>query len=815
MSALPRLPWSAAGRVGRIRPALRLAFFVFLATAPRPVAGQAVTGMVREAGVPGGVVGALVRLVASDGTRRGPPFLTASDGRYLLTAEAPGSYHLVVERIGYATTRVGPLLLEAGAVVTRDVTVARVAIELEGLTVEGAGRACDLTRGGDGGTQLLWEQVRKALDVATWTRREGSLSFRLARWERRLDPRTLAIVEEDRRPVRVLGGNSVRSLPAEELARGGYVRAASGGMVDWFAPDAETVLSDSFLSTHCFSVRAGPEGTPWVGLAFEPLPDRDTADVAGVMWVDRGSARLDRIDFSYTESRLPVGQEHAGGSVRFTELPDGRWMVAEWHIRAPAVRVVRTRSPLGQRDRPMVDAVHESGSQVVSVGGAGWTWTQDLPTVAVRGVVWDSIAAAPLEGAKVRLAGRGWRTTTDARGGFRLEGVPAGRYRLLFDHPRLDSLGSGARGRDVLLEEGVEEVALAIPSRGTLLAEGCPAGSGGTVVGWVTAPDATTPVSAVEVVARGADGGELGATVSGVDGSYRFCDLPVGAAVEVSAVSGLPGSASGVRVTPADDGHRRVDLSVAWTAAAEAADSPDLEVLGTVVDASDGAPLAAAEVALVDTAGTVEASVLTDDAGRFRLLAGRDEPHRLRVTRLGYGGALGDVLPVRARRHRVRVTLAPGAVEVEGVVVTVEGRRPRLDREGFYERAVQGFGTLLDREGLALESAAGASDALLRVPGFVRLDQSSLTGNTTKRYVQLRGARRASGRANCMPAVYLDGQLVRWGQDLASGDGYPSLDELVDAQDIEAVEVYDTPSTIPPRFMGPGSLCGVLVVWTR
>ena len=37
----------------------------------------------------------------------------------------------------------------------------------------------------------------------------------------------------------------------------------------------------------------------------------------------------------------------------------------------------------------------------------------------------------------------------------------------------------------------------------------------------------------------------------------------------------------------------------------------------------------------------------------------------------------------------------------------------------------------------------------------------------------------------------------------------------IPAWQVEAIETYDSPATIPPRFRTPNSACGVVVIWTR
>ncbi|HSG46749.1 MAG TPA: hypothetical protein VLA43_02925, partial [Longimicrobiales bacterium] len=97
------------------------------------------------------------------------------------------------------------------------------------------------------------------------------------------------------------------------------------------------------------------------------------------------------------------------------------------------------------------------------------------------------------------------------------------------------------------------------------------------------------------------------------------------------------------------------------------------------------------------------------------------------------------------------------------------------------------------------------------------LDTATITLDTTRRYITFRGAG-AGGRNACLPAVYVDGAVVRFPRLLGVGatvdDGYPTLDEIVRAYDIEAVELYDSPSEGPAEFVQTQPPCGSIVIWT-
>src|SRR5438552_9071307 len=94
----------------------------------------------------------------------------------------------------------------------------------------------------------------------------------------------------------------------------------------------------------------------------------------------------------------------------------------------------------------------------------------------LRGVVYDSlISAAPLEGAEVWIEGTNRTARTDALGRFELAALAAGRYRLTFEHPVLDSTGLAAPPVVVdVAADGATAVTLATPGPATAHRTLCP-----------------------------------------------------------------------------------------------------------------------------------------------------------------------------------------------------------------------------------------------------------------------------------------------------------------------------------------------------
>lgn len=323
---------------------IRLLHALLLLAAASPLAAQTVRGeVVDEGGAP--VPAAFVILADAQG-RPAARGLSDAAGRFALRADEAGTYTLRAERIGFRSTVSAPLRLEAGAVVETRVTVSSRAVALEAIVVGGAA-GCAVRARDDGAAEALWEEARKALSVSAWTERAESLHVVAVRWERELDRSGNRVRAERRDSLVGRLPTPFRSLPADELAAGGYWRDESGGA--WYAaPDAEVLLSDSFLETHCFRAvrgRGGARGL--VGLAFEPVPGRTVPDVAGTLWLDAASAELRHLEFRYRN--LPRGHDWpgVGGRIEFRRLPGGQWIVDRWRLRMPlAIRPGRGRPSL-------------------------------------------------------------------------------------------------------------------------------------------------------------------------------------------------------------------------------------------------------------------------------------------------------------------------------------------------------------------------------------------------------------------------------------------------------------------------------------
>jgi hypothetical protein len=413
------------------------------------------------------IEGAFVALLDSAGLEVGR-VLTSPGGTFLLRAPAPGTYRLRSKRIGFRPSESPPLALPDSETVSYRLEVDAVPVQLPAVVVRGRPQCGART---DPAAVALWDEVREALAAVKWAEDQGALRYAVARFERSLPLTGRRILAERDSSWSGVGAKPFQSVPAEQLAQEGYVVAAAGDSLDFHGPDAEVLLGDVFLSTHCFAARDGGAERPGlVGLAFSPQPERRVPDVAGVLWLDRPTLELKFLEFTYTRLR----EDRLGGYVEFTRLPSGPWIVTHWWIRTARLDPASRRR--SRRSWPRIVGYREAGGTVTLIEAPSGAPEYAQPLAMLEGTVVDSSrGGAPLPGALVYLIGADRRVLADERGRFAVSGPFDGEYSVSFHHPRLDSLGIGASERSVNLPRGVgRRLTLFVPPESEVLRRLCP-----------------------------------------------------------------------------------------------------------------------------------------------------------------------------------------------------------------------------------------------------------------------------------------------------------------------------------------------------
>ncbi len=438
----------------------------------------------------------------------------------------------------------------------------------------------------------------------------------------------------------------------------------------------------------------------------------------------------------------------------------------------------------------------------------------------LQGVAMDSVHGEPLVGALIQVEGTGRIGATDSLGRFLVDSVKPGSYRLIVDHPMLDTLGitlvSAPMAFDV---NSITRTQIAIPSAEYLTALFCPAArrtlGPGALVGRVREPDTDEPAvgARVSMVWYDPDIPGLPAalkvkktprvreTVVGADGTYKLCGLPTTYEGKLQAQRKDGGVTAEVPVSQSEGVLALRSMSVAAlpkvastdTGAAPVARKGTARVFGRVLNAS-GVPVVGARVGLMG----VSAATITRANGDFVLDSLPSGTQAIVVRQLGYKPTEQAVELSARSPARVTVKLGIFVPELSAVEV-VSARDLGLQKVGFTDRKRSSTGGyFIDPDQIEKRRAQLFSDLLRTVPGI----RVSMIGNQA----QIVSTRSAAGGGGCV-TVWVDGS--EWRQ-LDAGD----VDSFVRPGEISAIEVY--PGTnVPPQFSTVGQSCAAVVAWTK
>ncbi|HCJ09660.1 MAG TPA: hypothetical protein DHW14_00640 [Clostridiales bacterium] len=258
---------------------------------------------------------------------------------------------------------------------------------------------------------------------------------------------------------------------------------------------------------------------------------------------------------------------------------------------------------------------------------------------ALRGTVTDAVTGEPLAGAAAVLRTAAGvpvgSALTDDRGVFLLPGLaPSPNYKLTVTRSDYAS-----EALSVAVTAGqTTEVAVALEPQP------------GRVTGTVTRAATGRPLPGVEVLAFTSGGVPAGRSVTGPDGRYLVEGLAPGSYELSYNLGGFAERTVGVVLEPAQEAVVDVTLT---------ADPGNIS--GLVTDASTGRPLEGVEVKVYDSGDVLEATVLTDPAGRYEIPGRRPDAYTLVFALEGFGTTQAGALVGPGETVEVDVRLTPGA----------------------------------------------------------------------------------------------------------------------------------------------------------
>ena len=431
---------------------------------------QVVRGIVVDSATSRAIGDFTVQLIASDGASVAAT-LAQPGGHFTLRAPGAGSYRLRVLRIGFRRTETAPFAIRAGETMDRTVAMPQISVALTRIRVVGAQRCEGLPAGGEE-LVTVWEEARKAVEAVKLTGSEQRLHMRVRDYAYDLPLRGSETSNEESREREGVSARPYASPDAASMARDGYVRQEGDGTM-YLAPDADVLLAEAFVSAHCFHLqRDAVTGDSLIGIAFEPVRRRPPPDIRGVLYLDRATAELRELRYTYTSLPAATAGRDFGGRVAFQRVPGGAWIIREWVARGPMF-VVRQRADFSTSGLPVHGVAAASGGVDSALAGMRVGGGEVLAAHALNGVIiWaraygsvigtvtDSATRRGIVGSQVELRGTLHHTVSDSTGAFRLDSVPPGAYMLLVN---VLSPVRYARSLPVRFDSGVMRASFVLP----------------------------------------------------------------------------------------------------------------------------------------------------------------------------------------------------------------------------------------------------------------------------------------------------------------------------------------------------------------
>lgn len=451
-------------------------------------------------------------------------------------------------------------------------------------------------------------------------------------------------------------------------------------------------------------------------------------------------------------------------------------------------------------------AVHAALAGTLALSAAAPLDAQRPSTHVVRGVVFDSIANAPLIGAEMQLAhrdsaGTPYRVRTDVDGRFAFTGVPRGRYVIGFYHEALELLGLDAPVQAVDLDaDSVVQMNMSIPSGGIVRMLRCGdtpegAASNALLAGFVRTAAGRRPIIGATVTASwSAVSTEAGMlrTVPGKvtetiwdDGMFSLCEVPSGVVLTLEVRA--PGfyALSGP-VTIPESGALRQDALLVDTATVT---GPG-EVRGRVLT-ERGLPVVSGRVRIPALG---REGPITD--GAFTLM---DLPVGTWVMELRAIGVEPRSLLVQASSRRNATLLVRVSDQAQRLdAVTILGRADLVIHvlDAVLARHRAASGTVFLPGSPQLMGAQRVTDLLNAARGFTVVGPTDVRARST-----------TTGERCRKIGVYVNG--------VRAIEGIEALDATARPDQVLAVEAYPDLMSAPFEWRTGDGTCAVVAMWTR
>lgn len=724
--------------------------------------------------------------------------VTGERGTFTFRVPASTPVRLRVLRLGFEATNTGAYNVAAGQVGNVRITLGEKRIMLATLNVQTANR-CDIRPDAAQLVAQLYEEARKALLLSASPVSNVRHQAQFTMFTRAQDTRGKLVAPIQRNAFAGVSSRPFASLPADSLAKVGYVTEEKDG-TSYRAPDADVLLAESFLATHCLQfVQGTGDRAAYVGIGFKPVNrPRGRIDVKGTLWLDRETSELQFLEYAYEGVPETFEKANVGGRVDYTQMAAGLWFVNKWAIRMPRFEARSVQEIAGMRGGTY-NAVDLAGLQII--GG-------EVNSVRIDDELLYNNSGAALVGSEPR----DWTDAKVLEGSFDVaasaEQVANVQSANALPVSAIDSVFSTSRCTDAMDK-----------------------GYTGQVQGRVRDVDNKGAVSLV-VAAEWKEDFKVGSqkdfswqyrrleTKADAKGEYSLCGLPVSRVVSLTALNGDRKSrVSTIRVTDKSP-RTSMDISIGANIGSTVTVA-DLKGRGALLDVKtlSGQPIAHAVVAIGGGATRI-----ADEDGRIVLTQAPRDSLRVLGRRIGYAAFEGKI--GRDPAGIFQLVLLPAAQQLKTVTVTNDSR-DILARTGFYERAAMVQRGAVTGDFITPEMIDARESG--RVADFIRGSRYVRIPTFTNRNKGL------YGRNNCLMNVILDGkreisletfESVYKPPEGQSGPGIAidrskvgggwNIDDLVAGNNVVAVEIYPSSASAPVAISSlvGSDRCGIIAIWT-
>lgn len=761
----------------RYRNAVRLLIgaATLAATAfPASLSAQELRGTVVESNDTTRVSGAVVLLLHATKDSIFTRIITGERGTFSLSAPAATPVRLRVLRIGYQATNAGPYTLAIGQTESVRIKLSDQRVVLATFDVASTKR-CEVRPDSALLVAQLYEEARKALlasaTVVSGVRHQAQFVL----FNRIQDER-----KKLRAPIKrnTFAGPTFKpfaSVSADALAKSGFVVEQSDGFM-YHAPDAELLLSDLFLRSHCLQLVNGTgERAASIGIGFRPTEEsvgRRMVDVKGTLWLDRSSNELQYLDYEYVGIPDALTREGVGGRVEYTQMSGGFWFVGKWAIRTPSYKPGATFGPGASGS---MTAVNLAGLEIGG-GEVQWIKADDQTIYSNPGAV---LAGAEPSDVHFTIGVKG---SIEASAGTEVANATS--------VSRTDTIFSSSDCQAVSTEGYTGQV------RGSVR-DGARGKNDSTMViaEWKEDFRVSGKQDFVWQV-------RTLRTKANADGGYVFCGLPIARPISLSATSeGRKSRAALVRLTEKEQ-RTVMDLAVGEPVAGKGAGEGRTRGIEVLVTDPFGVPIAFANV---NVGG---GNRVADKDGRVFLTIAPRDSIRIQARRIGYA-AFDKTVGRDSANAPFHATLAPIIQKLGTVTINDRITKSSLELTGFYDR---------------IEAVhRGAFRAEFFTPeDLIARPSSTLTQFlAASRFVQIgrdAGGTFVQGRTSCPMAIVVDGmQIDVYNPRKLRGDArIPDVNAVVSMSEISAIEVYPSVANAPPSISSrvTDGNCGVIAIWT-